>query len=892
MAGPLQRLRLPLAYGRAPVVGAPPSAVARRKEHLDEGKGFVAGRCGQESEMSRSRTCEMCGAALIVRPHGGRPARYCSNACRQRALRQRLAGGDARRMQLQETSGGSPAASPATATAASLPLALDSFVGRQQELSRLRALLRTSRLLTLTGAGGVGKTRLALEFARGLPHRSAADRRPPRPRVDLVELDSLEDGTLLTQSVAAALGVGERTGRTGVDVLVRAIGDAPWLLILDNCEHLAEPCARLVAALLGGCPRLRVLATSREALRVPGETVFRVGELALPAADAGDDVPALLRADAVRLFVERASSRSPGFTLNRGNGGLVAEICRRLDGLTLAIELAARHVGTLALSDIMAGLNDQISQLDVLTNGSRTGPRRHSGLAAAVDWSHRLLDPAEQAVFRRLAVLVGGFDVAAAQTVCVDGSIGPRQVFRILCALEAKSLIVRLPRDEGTARFRLLNTIRIYAVERLRASGELRPTLRRTVAWLTELAGQGHDEVFADQASSPLAAERDNLVSVLACATGHDDGAQARLTLELARVHYQQEQPSAARTVLTGLLRETRGRALGGEVPALAARVACQQADPEEALRLGDQAVDMERVGHHPAGLANALDARAAARLCRGEFSEAVADLRECLDVVASLGVPQDTAWCTHHLAWALLQAGEELEADELMARCLPVLRKHAPWPRTAAALHTAGAVRLAMGRLHSAEALFAEVLRITPGASFHSLYPVEGLALVAAEGGDMQRALRLCEASAQERRRLDTEPEAPWRHKMDQVAARARTRLPTAARAAAVAAARGLHGDRLIAYALRTRSGDHRTLPDSVQVAGGQYGLTAREFMVVDLVAQGLTNRQIADRLGLSVHTVATHLDKVRDKLGLRSRTQIALWVTARTEGGHATPR
>ncbi|MER5717454.1 LuxR C-terminal-related transcriptional regulator [Streptomyces sp. NPDC002132] len=824
----------------------------------------------------------MCGAALIARPHGGRPARYCSNACRQRAFRQRLADRDDRRKQ-QEPSGGSPAAQPATATAASLPLALDSFVGRQRELSRLGTLLSTSRLLTLTGAGGVGKTRLALEFASGLPNRFT--------RVDLVELASLQDGTSLPQSVAAALGVGEREGRAGVDVLVRAIGDASRLLILDNCEHLAEPCARLVAALLGGCSRLRVLATSREALRAPGETVFRVGELSLPPPDAGDDVTVLLRSDAVRLFVERASSRSPGFTLNPGNGGHIAEICRRLDGLTLAIELAAGHIGTLAPSDIVAGLDDQLSQLDLLSNGSRTGPRRHSGLAAAVDWSHRLLDPAEQAVFRRLAILVGGFDVAAARTVCVDSRIGPREVFRILCALEAKSLIVRLPgEEEAPARFRQLSTIRAYAMECLCVSGELPATLRRAAAWLTEVADQGHADVFADQASSPLTAERDNLVSLLACATGLDEGARGRLALELARVHYQQEQPSAARAVLTGLLRETCGRVLGGSVPALAARVACQRADLEEALSLGEQAVNMERVRHDPAGLANALDARAAARLCRGEFAEAVADLRECLEVVASLGTPQDTAWCTHHLAWALLQAGEELEADELMSRCLPVLRKHAPWPRTAAALHTAGAVRLALGRLQSAEALFAEVLRIAPGASFHSLYPVEGLALVAAESGDMQRALRLYEASAQARRRLDTEPEAPWRHRMDQVAARARTRLPTTARDAAVAAARELRGDRLIAYALRTRSGYHRTMADPVHVTDGPYRLTAREFMVVELVAQGLTNRQIADRLGLSIHTVATHLDKVRDKLGLRSRTQIALWVAARPEGDHTT--
>ncbi|WP_225828462.1 ATP-binding protein [Streptomyces naphthomycinicus] len=812
--------------------------------------------------MSRSRTCDVCGAALIVRPHGGRPARYCSGACRQRALRRRAASD----------------ATPAVPTDAGsgLPPALDSFVGRQHELARLRTLLRTSRLLTLTGAGGVGKTRLALEFAKGLPKRFA--------RVDLVELASLQDGALLTQSLAAALGAGERAGRTGADALVRVIGDAPRVLILDNCEHLAEPCARLAATLLVRCPRLRILATSREALRVPGETVFRVGELSLPPADAGDDVTALMRSEAVRLFVDRAASGSPGFTLHRGNGRQVAEICRRLDGLTLAVELAARHAGALAPGDILAGLDDRFSQLDLLTRGNRTGPPRHSGLAAAVDWSHRLLDPAEQAVFRRLSVLVGGFDVAAAQTVCAGDGIGRRQVFRILCALEAKSLVVRLPGETAPTRFRQLSAIRVCAADRLRASGELHATLCRALAWLTELAERSPGDVFADQAGSPLAVERDNLASVLAGSAGHDDAVRARLTLELARVHYQQEQPSAARALLTGLLKAA-GRAPGGQVPALAARVACQQADPDEALRLGEQAVRSEREGRDAAGLANALDARAAARLCRGEYTEAVADLRECLEVVATTGRPQDTAWCTHHLAWALLQAGGEREADELMSRCLPVLRQQAPWPRTAAALHTAGAVRLALGRLRSARTLFAEVLRIAPEASFHALYPVEGLALVAAESGDPQRALRLYEASAQARRRLDTEPEAPWRHRMEQAAAHARTRLSAAAQEAAVAGARGLRGERLVAYALGAGSGEDRT-GNRTRATDERLRLTARESTVAGLVAEGLTNRQIAARLGLSVHTVATHLDRIRDKLGLRSRIQIALWAAAPDRG------
>ncbi|MFC0057364.1 ATP-binding protein [Streptomyces actinomycinicus] len=749
-------------------------------------------------------------------------------------------------------------------------------MGRRAELSRLRTLLRTSRLLTLTGAGGVGKTRLALEFAHGLPGRYG--------RVDLVELDALQDGAALAQSVAAALSVGERAGRSGVDVLVHAIGDGRRLLILDNCEHLAEPCARLVAALLSHCPRLRILATSREALRVPGETVFRVGELSLPPADAVDDPVVLLRADAVRLFVERAASCSPGFTLHRGNGRTVAEICRKLDGLTLAVELAARRAGTLPLGDILAGLGDQMSSLSLLTGGHRTGPGRHSELAAAIDWSHRLLDPAEQAVFRRLAVLVGGFDVALARAVCAGAGIAPAQILGILCSLEAKSLITRLSEAE-TARFRQLSAIRAYALGSLRASGELHTTRRRLLEWLHGLADRARDEVFPDQAGSPLAEERDNLAAALAGTTVPGGASFPRLELELARVHYEQEQPSAARALLAGLLREAGGRALGGAVPALAARVASQRADPAQALRLGERAVAMERTRDHPAGLANALDARAAARLCRGEFGAAVADLRECLDVVATLGTPQDTAWCTHHLAWALLQAGGELEADDLMSRCLPVLRAHAPWSRTAAALHTAGAVRLALGHLGSAEALFAEVLRIVPGTSRHALYPVEGLALVAAESGDMRRALVLYEASAQARRRLDTVSEAPWRRQVERTVARARAGLPVAAREAAVRGGRRLRGDRLVAYALRTRSDDDRTTADAVEAVGDRPMLTGREFMVARLVTNGLTNRQIADVLGLSAHTVATHLDKVRDKLGMRSRTQIALWVAARTK-------
>ncbi|WP_262370846.1 AAA family ATPase [Streptomyces sp. WAC01526] len=292
-----------------------------------------------------------------------------------------------------------------------LPPALDVFVGRERELSRLHTLLRSSRLLTLTGPGGVGKTRLALELAGRV-------RGGRTGRAQWVALDSLQDGELLPQALAAALGVRERGGRAGIESLVHALGTRTTLIVLDNCEHLAEACARLAATLLARCPRLRLLATSREPLRVPGEVVFRVGELSLSPAGEEHGTAALLRSEAVRLFLARARTSDAAFELGSGEARTVAEICRRLDGLPLAIELAAGRVGSLSLPGILHGLDDQLS---LLTDGSRTGPGRHRELGAAIDWSHRLLDPLERVVFRRLSVLGGGFDAEGAAEVCANG---------------------------------------------------------------------------------------------------------------------------------------------------------------------------------------------------------------------------------------------------------------------------------------------------------------------------------------------------------------------------------------------------------------------------------------------------------------------------------------
>ncbi len=839
------------------------------------------------------------------RQRGGRPARYCSDACRQRAFRERAAAA-------------SRAAPRAGLPGRGLPVSLDAFVGRERELARLRTLLRSSRLLTLTGPGGVGKTRLAVELAGGVRGGRAG-------RAQLVELDGLHDGELLPQTVAAALGVRERAGRAGSEALVHALEKRSTLLLLDNCEHLAEPCAALAAALLTRCPGLRILATSREPLRVPGEVVFRVGILSLPPAPAGaggdqhgdQAIDPLLRSEAVRLFLERARTCDAGFAPTPGDVRTVAEICRRLDGLPLAIELAAGRTASLRPAGILRGLDDQLS---LLTDGSRTGPGRHRELGTTIDWSHRLLDPLERTVFRRLSVLAGGFDAESAAAVCADrGPADERagggdhcgdgrcrvrrsQVLPVLCALEAKSLIVRVPGDAaGTARFRQLAAIRAYGTDRLAEAGELAAVWDRAMDRLAGQAADGAAMVFPDGAALPLAREQENLAATVARAAERSDPRHTALALALARLHYQQEQLTAARALLTEVLaRTTYGSPDHGAALALAARAACQQADRQAALTFAREAVAVERAGlTHPGRLANALDALAAAHLCRGAHHEAVAVFAECLAVVRTLDRPLDVAVCRHHLAWALLQTGDTAQAAAVMEECLPALESGAQPGQAAAALHTAGAIHLAQGNWDAAESRFAEVLvKVPDGESLHALYPVEGLAIVAAERGAPERALRLYSAADAARRRTDTEPEASWRGKVEAAAARARERLHPARADAAMTAGRRLRGERLLSYAVRgnasadclTKHAEHTDVACQTSTEpispSAQLPLTARELTVSQLVAEGMTNQQIAAQLGLSKSTVASHLDRVRDKLGVRSRTQIAVLVAGRADG------
>ena len=382
-----------------------------------------------------------------------------------------------------------------------LPADTSSFVGRDRELAELRSLLEHTRLLTLSGTGGAGKTRLALELARGAETSYAGG-------AALVELAAVSDPQLLPDAVAAVFDVRALPGRTLVDAIVDVVAPRPLLLVLDNCEHLLGASAALAAALLRAAPLLTIVTTSREPLRVPGEVVFRVPSLDIPDPEQPGTPDGLLRYEAVRLFAERAAAAAPSFALDEENAADVARICFRLDGLPLALELAAGRLGALGPAAIAERLGDRFR---LLRSGSDAAPTRQQTLAATLQWSHDLLEPEERTLFRRLAVFAGGFELAAVEEVCAGEGLDEAELVDLLARLVEKSLVTG---DEGgrERRYRLLETVRLYARDRLVEAGETAALAERHARWALTLAERERGSSRLDREAANLRAAFDTLL--------------------------------------------------------------------------------------------------------------------------------------------------------------------------------------------------------------------------------------------------------------------------------------------------------------------------------------------------------------------------------------------
>ena len=419
------------------------------------------------------------------------------------------------------------AAAAATAGAAArprhnLPIELTSFVGREHELEEVCALLEQQRLVTLTGAGGSGKTRLALRAARrALKHYPDG--------VWLVELAPLSDPALVASAMAASVGIRAQAG-TVVEALKRSLRDSHVLIVLDNCEHLIDACADVAHELLRNCERLRVLVTSREPLGITSEVAWPVPGLELPSDPAAVSPEDVGQSAAVRLFAERACAARPGFTLDPGAAGVVAQICRRLDGIPLAIELAAARTIALNPDEILRRLDDRFR---LLTGGTRDALPRHKTLQATIDWSHDLLSERQRILFRRLSVFAGGWTLSDAEHVCSDESLPAEDVFDVLTELVMKSLVVAEPSRTRTTRYGMLETLRAYAGQQLRAGGESDTLGRRHFGRFLELAEDAHERRESTGLNAELEtilAHQDNIRAALAFARSGDADGMLRLS--------------------------------------------------------------------------------------------------------------------------------------------------------------------------------------------------------------------------------------------------------------------------------------------------------------------------------------------------------------------------
>jgi predicted ATPase len=626
-------------------------------------------------------------------------------------------------------------------TLGNLPLELTSFVGRGAEISEVTNLLTASRLVTLTGIGGVGKTRLAVRVASEV-------RRDFRDGVWLVELGELRDGSLLVDVVAAGLGVRDGSARPLRDVLVDFLCSRRLLLVLDNCEQVVEAAAKLTETLLRACPELRILTTSREALSIGGESVLRLSPLAFPDADHGPTLRGLPSFDAVALFTERATAAVPGFQLTDDNKTTVARICSKLDGLPLAIELAAARLRAISPEQILERLDDRYT---LLTRGSRGAPARQQTLSWSVGWSYDLCTPAEQQLWAQLSVFAGSFELQAAEDVC-DGDPAPDELLDLLSALVDKSILIRAE-SGGKVRFRLLETLRDYGREQIRRSDRYPELRRRHADWCRRFARDAAADWFSPrqvQWMKRMESEELNIRAALDFSLS--DSPETALDIAGA-VHFF----GMARGVLTATRRwldralaatppePTAGRiralygasmvaSLQGDLPAATARVV-------EGQTLLEQMADTEM--HAMMSVADGYTALVGGEFHRadGRFEDALGGADEPgLRVMAMLG-----------LGWSLEFGGEMARALIWHERALALAESHGESVYREYALWSLGIGWWRHGQLDRAEQLLKEALRVTqlvddPRQAAASL---EGLAWIADAKHDPRRAVVLMAAAA-----------------------------------------------------------------------------------------------------------------------------------------------
>ena len=762
----------------------------------------------------------------------------------------------------------------------SLPAELTAFVGRRHDRAEVRRLLSESRLVTLTGLGGVGKTRLALQVATDV-QRATPD------GVWFVPLAELSDPGLIADAIAAVLGIHDRSGQFGVIRLAEYLRPRELLLVMDNCEHLIDDCAGLADTLLRTCPRLRILATSREAMRVAGETVLPVAPMSVPpAAHQG----ALNEYESVRLFVERARQVIPGFSVDEENRAAVLGICEHLEGIPLALELAAVRLRAMSPSELLEGLREHWLLLEI---GSRSAPERHRTMSACIGWSSTLCSPAERDLWERLAVFAGGFEMDAIQHVGedLDTSATRDSISRLVQSLVDKSILTIALRD-GRARYKMHEVLRQFGLERLESAGSLKSARRAHRDFYADLLAR----VDADWMSSRqvdwlrrVRSEEANLRVALEFCCNEPGEATAGLGLASRLRKY---------ALAYGALSEVRGW-LHRLLPLV----------PEH-------------------GLTRFRGLRAACGLAalQGDRQAAESLLAEARELASEIGSPA-IALVDQTTGWHQMFLGDFAESLDNYERALDGLKSGGNLRDIAETRAVLAMTYWSAGNLERATAAHQACIDIcqAAGESWYRSFSLLGLGLAGwSGGGDRTRSIELVRLSLELKRRMDDRlglamclEALAWMHAGEHPSRSARllgaadalwTLMATSLEAysgmspirhdSEKSAREALGSERFtrsyaegaqmdlpsaIAYALEEKPVTGRVI--NRESRNGPAVLTKREHQIAELLADGLTNEQMANKLVISRRTVDTHVEHILVKLGFSSRTQVAVWVSERSK-------
>jgi len=834
-----------------------------------------------------------------------------------------------------------------------LPAEPNSFIGRERDLAELAKLLSEVRALTLSGPGGIGKTRLAVRLARDVLSGGTPDTEPgDLEEAWLVELADWHGQT--AQQVATTLGIREEQGVPLAQTLAEALRSRHMLLILDTCEHQVSDCATLVQLLLARCPWLRIIATSREPLRVRGETVWRVPPLDLPPDGAnGTDLAAH---EAVRLFAARAAGARPGFRLTSDNTASVAALCRTLDGIPLGIELSAARVRALSVEQIADRLRDRFQ---LLNSGDRTAPLRQQTLRATVDWSYELLDEDEQMLLRRLATF-SGWNLDMAEQVCSDEAIPADAVLGLLISLIDKSLVVLDGEAAGDARYRLLDTIREYAAERLAAAGEKDALALRHRDCILALVEETVGGMF-NRGEPPWPvrravfrrgiAEYGNFRIALqtSLANGHADEG-LRLCIGLRNMWLPHGDTREAATWLDRFLvlpggevsPSVRGRAL-----AVRAEIAFDLQDYDTLTRCATESLELARASGDDFPVPTALRVISQAAARAGRAGDAVAYIEEAVAAAEAAGndweagltqatkaaiavrqgklksaqrayetalevLADNNRWGVAQVSYGMGTLARTRGDAEMAVRyytdAMEIFRELDAWPEIARCQAGIGWIAVTGGDYDQAADSLAEALRLNQagGQRLGIARGLEAFAALAAARQQPERAARLAGAACQLRESLGHGTGIGPR--IEEVLEFARGQLGASAAAALFAEGRETAAEDAVGFALgpdrnqpvpgpaapaepawtdpsRLAAGSHSRPAAASRDTGSQHRgptpLTPREHEIAKLIAQGLSNREIADELVISPATAARHVANILGKLGFTSRTQVASWAT-----------